>query len=458
MKNQKQTYTTEELASLLYERYRPDAERFFYPYKRTGVSAETLPCIFFLGNHSSGKSTLINFLLGGLAVQDTGVAPTDDGFTVLVYGDVPREVVGDSALALLPPEYARLKTFGATFLQHLRVKVTKRDILKQCILIDSPGMIDVRDREIIRDYNFFGAIHSLAELSDLIVMMFDPDKPGTTGESIEVLTGPLSGMTFKLRLLMNKCDLFANMYDYARAYGALCWNLAHALPIKDLPKIYNCCVPCGNSKATPDIDIKDFQQSLQDIVGQISHASERRKDNVLAAANTDFSSLGMQMRMGLRLRKFLSQNFLSKLGLYLLLLLLLAGAGFILFNTYGVSVRDLTSTMKIVVFTLQCLATAGITVVIARLLYPAFRAYVNYSEHQILEKLDEHFEQEYADDLLTLSRDDLRQCWEALKPNFKHVLTSHWRQLPRFARRKIDALTKDVEELNDFARTPTSLC
>ena len=41
-----------------------------------------MPFVFCLGNHSSGKSTFINHVLGR-EVQKTGVAPTDDGFTVI---------------------------------------------------------------------------------------------------------------------------------------------------------------------------------------------------------------------------------------------------------------------------------------------------------------------------------------------------------------------------------------
>ena len=40
------------------------------------------PTVLMIGNHSSGKSTFINRMMG-LQVQETGVAPTDDGFTIL---------------------------------------------------------------------------------------------------------------------------------------------------------------------------------------------------------------------------------------------------------------------------------------------------------------------------------------------------------------------------------------
>ena len=48
-----------------------------------------MPFVFLLGNHSSGKSSFINFLLGR-AVQTTGVAPTDDSFTIIMPGATQR--------------------------------------------------------------------------------------------------------------------------------------------------------------------------------------------------------------------------------------------------------------------------------------------------------------------------------------------------------------------------------
>ena len=287
--------TLEQELNKFYEKYRKTAVRFGYSYQRESISIGALPCVLFMGNHSSGKSTLINHLLGGAPVQDTGVAPTDDGFTILIYGEEESDAVGLSALSLLPRENGKLTAFGPNFLNKFKVKVRNREILKRVVLIDSPGMIDSLEETTSRDYDFFGAVHRMAELSDLVLFMFDPDKPGTTGEAIVALTGPLVGMSFKLRILLNKCDLFQNVADYARAYGALCWNLAHAMPIKDLPKIYSCYVP--QPGCAPRIGTDAGIDALHQIEDEIRNSGERRSDNVLAAAHKDFSCLSLQMRM-----------------------------------------------------------------------------------------------------------------------------------------------------------------
>ena len=83
----------DESVRRLYERHRRAADRFCYTFRRSTVSPDGLPCVLFLGNHSSGKSSFINHLLGGAHVQDVGIAPTDDAFTFIVYGEEERDAV-----------------------------------------------------------------------------------------------------------------------------------------------------------------------------------------------------------------------------------------------------------------------------------------------------------------------------------------------------------------------------
>jgi len=65
-----------------------------------------------------------------------------------------------------------------------------------------------------------------AERADVILLFFDPDKPGTTGETLSILTNSLAGMDHKLHIILNKADQFRKIHDFARAYGSLCWNLS----------------------------------------------------------------------------------------------------------------------------------------------------------------------------------------------------------------------------------------
>ena len=131
--------TTEMLAATVLT---PLNARLLGPLERSPFAEGIpLPFVLLLGNHSSGKSSFINFVLGR-PVQATGVAPTDDGFTVIKPGaqDVDRDgasFVGDPAMGFAP-----LRSFGPPFMSHLKLKVREGLQIEDIMLIDSPGMID----------------------------------------------------------------------------------------------------------------------------------------------------------------------------------------------------------------------------------------------------------------------------------------------------------------------------
>ena len=116
----------------------------------------------------------------------------------------------------------------------------------------------------------------------MILLFFDPDKPGTTGETLSVLTNALTNVDHKLLIVLNKADMFQRSADFARSYGALCWNLAKVIPRKDLPRIYTTYTPGTQSEATMTIS-KDARAELDavrnELISEIKLAPFRRMDN-----------------------------------------------------------------------------------------------------------------------------------------------------------------------------------
>lgn len=143
------------------------------------------------------------------------------------------------------------RRFGRDLVSQIELKVVENSPLLNeggLMLVDSPGMIDPpgasTDRtDNDRGYDFKRVVQWFAERADVILVMFDPDKPGTTFETLDVLTTSLHGLSSKLLLILNKVDDFRTVHDFARAYGALCWNLSKVIPRKDLPFIYTMYVP-----------------------------------------------------------------------------------------------------------------------------------------------------------------------------------------------------------------------
>ena len=258
----------------------------------------SLPFVFCVGNHSSGKSSFINYVMGR-KVQTAGVAPTDDTFTVIAPG--PRDQDQDGPALIGDPDmgFANLRQFGPTLIHHTLLKVRSDVKNVDFMLVDSPGMIDSpashggmissssENRGMDRGYDFQGVVRWFAERADVVLLFFDPDKPGTTGETLSVLLHSLGGMDHKLLIVLNKADQFRKIHDFARAYGSLCWNLSKVIPRKDLPRIFTMCLPVGNendsssSAVSISSGLADLHQTREEVLAEVMKAPLRRIDNVI---------------------------------------------------------------------------------------------------------------------------------------------------------------------------------
>ncbi len=421
----------ESLAQKAYARFGELAKRYYYKFKRPVVTDGGTPCMLFLGNHSSGKSSMVNWLLGG-GVQDVGLAPTDDGFTVIVYGETEEDVCGPAAIARLPKEFDGLKLFGADFLQRLRVKVRNRELLRSVTLIDSPGMIDSAAGTVNRSYDFEGVVRHLAELCDMVFFLLDPDKPGTTGESVTVFSRCLSGVEFKLRVLLNKCDAFSSLYDFARTYGTVCWNLARVLHTKDLPKIWT--VYSGEQReATGGIDLSDFNRHREEFLAVVHDAPARRRDNVFSQSLSDFLGLSIRMCVVNHASRRLCAFHLATFALSTILSI---AAGAFMWQ----ALLSRSSVLAII---------AGIVVACLGLTLGWFlvRLVVYLQRHRLADAVDATFADEYRSSIAVGTNDNLRQAWNAIRDETAQVIRSAPLRLPffgEFHRRKLDAAAAKV--------------
>ncbi|KAH8066074.1 hypothetical protein JL722_476 [Aureococcus anophagefferens] len=108
--------------------------------------------------------------------------------------------------------------------------------------------------------------------------------PGTTGETLAILTNALAGQDHKLHIILNKADKFERIHDFARAYGALCWNLSKVIPRKDLPRIYTMCIPQGDAGAGGGAlaaGLADLRKTRDDVLAEVRRAPSRRVDNAI---------------------------------------------------------------------------------------------------------------------------------------------------------------------------------
>jgi len=235
-----------ELVDMVKDNLSPVAMDYGYSEAPLEANIKWRPLVLVIGNYSSGKSTLINDFLGG-NIQTTGQAPTDDSFTVITYDNsVPEsEKVHtteerDGKFLMNDPDYPfeSLKRYGQRFAAHFRLKKVNSHFLKNLAIIDTPGMHDSISEQD-RGYNYQHVIGDLAEIADLILVLFDPHKAGTVQEAHTSLKDTLPAKTFEDRVLfvLNRIDECETLMDLLRVYGTLCWNLSQMTGRKDIPLI-----------------------------------------------------------------------------------------------------------------------------------------------------------------------------------------------------------------------------
>lgn len=282
----------------------PIAKKYAGERNDLASSVAWKPVVLILGNYSSGKSSLVNELVG-MDVQATGQAPTDDSFTVITGYDQKTEskptvderdgkaVLSDPAFPFEP-----LKRHGERFSSHFRLKKIDSPILDNLAIIDTPGMLDsVSEQD--RGYNYQEVISDLASLADLVLVLFDPHKAGTIRESYDSLKLTLPGATFEDRLVfvLNRVDECGSLGDLLRVYGTLCWNLSQMTGRKDIPQIllsYSSKAHAGKSFERVDASGSDKDAYLSllsnerlKLLDLIKSTPKRRLDNMATFLETN---------------------------------------------------------------------------------------------------------------------------------------------------------------------------
>jgi len=428
------------------------------PFEHDLFAFPFTPLVMVVGNHSAGKSTFINKLLGR-QVQETGVAPTDDGFTVLQRHPKADEVEDGPTLLSCPENrpFKELQRFGQPFWGHFR---RKRLLLPEDTtmpyglqIIDTPGMIDmpVQSNNVMgggRGYNFLEVVRWFAKRADLILLLFDPDKPGTTGEALDVLTRALTGLDHKFVIILNKVDQLDSSVDFARAYGTLSWALSKVIPRKDIPMIYtmyNAGVAHEPESKKHNLPLEAFQQKRQEVMAEVLRAKPRHWDNVITSTECTLRHLEMVATITAAVR---NKARGKRLELQMWSLAALGVPGF--------AGGKLLRTWAGPKWALPAIGAAYAAVCGG--VFWFFRDYCRQFEQLQIANLDDYFEEAYAWYFIHADAEDLRGRWAVVRPRVVSILRAapsiallpplHRWELARIE----DCLEKDVWYLRLLAK------
>lgn len=231
-----------ELQSQVHKHLLPLFNQYALDYANLESVMKWKPIVLIIGNYSSGKSTLINEIIGE-KIQRTGQAPTDDSFTIITADEEKREerpeIPGSTLVNDETLPFHHFKKFGDQFVSHFRLKRVANPLLENMAIIDTPGMLDaVTEKD--RGYDYLAVLGEFAKLADLIVLMFDPHKAGTIQETYTAIrsTLPDSAGEDRIVFVLSRIDECDNLSDLVRSYGTLCWNLSQMTGRKDIPRIF----------------------------------------------------------------------------------------------------------------------------------------------------------------------------------------------------------------------------
>ena len=331
-----------EMLEMVAEQLTPVALRYGYSNVPLETTIKWRPQVLVLGGYSSGKSTLINDFLG-TEIQATGQAPTDDSFTIITYDDTlpedePVQVTEsrDGKFLLNDSEYPfeMLKKHGQRFAAHFRLKKVNSPFLKNLAIIDTPGMLDsITERD--RGYDYQEVIGDLAQIADLVLVLFDPHKAGTVREIHTSLRETLPARTFEDRVLfvLNRIDECASMIDLLRVYGTLCWNLSQITGRKDIPMIHLSYSLKDNKEISQKKEmsyLSHLENQREELKKAVQQAPRYRLDNLAAFVETHGERLAHFLEALISYRKRARKFGFNAFLIALVGSLILGGGAFLL--------------------------------------------------------------------------------------------------------------------------------
>lgn len=198
---------------------------------------EAKPQVLLLGQYSTGKTTMIKWLIGSESSHfDIRPQPSTDKFMAVVHGDDECVLKGNAAATLRQLPYQGLSVFGGNFLKSFEALVTPSDLLRELTFIDTPGVLSGNKQRLGRVYDYARVVAWMAQRADLIILTFDAHKLDISDEFQEVME-VLKPFADKTRCVLNKADQI-DATNLVKVYGALLWNIGKVLRTPEVTRVY----------------------------------------------------------------------------------------------------------------------------------------------------------------------------------------------------------------------------
>lgn len=185
-----------------------------------------------MGNHSSGKSTFVNWFVDA-PIQKVGAALETTGFTIVTAGSqTGRELNGESTLLLYPYLHALVER-DPKILAHLATKTVLASdsvapYLSMLDIIDTPGLAD---GGLEYPYDVTTAIEFFGKEADLVLVFLDPLGQALCNLTCEVVCDLFKKYPSKMRFCLTKVDTVPTDEDLLKVSNQVTQSLTSRLGV-----------------------------------------------------------------------------------------------------------------------------------------------------------------------------------------------------------------------------------
>jgi EH domain-containing protein 1 len=165
-----------------------------------------------------------------------GPEPTTDRFVVLMHNKNESIIPGNVFVSDPKHQFRPLGKFGNAFLNRLQCSQFNSSLLEAITIIDTPGILSGEKQSVDRGYDITGVFASLSEVSDRVILIFDPYKLDISDEFKRIIDALLVNDD-KIRIVLNKAHMI-DQQQLTRAYGALMWSLSRIFKKPEVVRVY----------------------------------------------------------------------------------------------------------------------------------------------------------------------------------------------------------------------------
>eukprot|EP01139_Manchomonas_bermudensis_P001815 Amastigsp_a2894_11.p1 type:complete len:454 gc:universal Amastigsp_a2894_11:1478-117(-) len=280
--------------------------------------------VLLLGNHSSGKSSFINWYIGEKVLK-TGAAIETQGIAFVTSGKRHETLKGQASLRLFP-RFRGLERFqGVADLVETEVVPSTAHAFSELTLIDTPGLVD---GSFVYPFDVEEVLLFLAAQVDIILVFFDPMGQALCTRTMRVVSQLHEHFPEKVSHVLSKIDTVESDADRQNVLIQVIQNLTAHIRPKTALRLPSIFLPKLGVDPT-DAD----NNGLVEVVSNIDRAINATVQRNLERAKADSEDLARRLSAIAKdqLDKYNANFWASVKSLAFTVALLLALVGTLLF-------------------------------------------------------------------------------------------------------------------------------